>query len=79
MRKRDHNAGEGFEDSAESFGDVFLIALPFFSRLQDEVGVGFIEAHWIEADFVRTDPGNNRSHFRHLGQDGLLQPCIDRR
>ncbi len=50
---------------------------PSLARRQHHEGIGLVEAHRVQAQFIRTGPRHNRLHFRHLGQDGLLHGGID--
>ena len=47
-------------------------------RLQDQKRVGLVGTHRIEAEFVRSGPGNDSCDVRHLREDGGLKPGIDR-
>ncbi len=45
--------------------------------LQHHEGVGLVEAHRVEAEFVGAGAGDDGLHFRHLFQNGLLHAAVD--
>jgi len=67
------DTGELFHHFAQFTQQPFLVLhAPFIARLQLQEAVGFVGAHRIKAQFVRSDAGDHRFDFGHLGKDCTL-------
>ena len=58
---------------AQLTDEPFLVRhAPFLARLELEEGVGFVEPHGIEAEFIRADASDDFGHFGDLGEQCAL-------
>ena len=73
LGEAEFDAGEVLQHRAQFPAEPFLVGLaPFTLRLELEEHVAFIQAHRIQAQFVRSHPRHDVLHFRYRRQQRLL-------
>jgi hypothetical protein len=72
------HAGKVGHDGAQLVGQPGRIRVtPGVAWLQHHEGVGLVQAHGVQAQFVGTGAGDDGLDLRYLLQDGLLHPAVD--
>ncbi len=78
LREGKADAGEIGHHRAQLVGQPGRVGIaPGVARLQHHEGVGLVEAHRVEAEFVGAGAGDDGFHFRHLGQNDFLHAAVD--
>jgi len=71
------DAREVGHDPPHLVREPILVRLtPLVHGLEHQEGIRFIEAHGVQADFIRPYPGDDFFHLRHPGQDGFLDAAV---
>ena len=72
------DAREVLHHLAQLVGEPFLVRLaPFGTRLEHQEGIGLVQPHRVETEFVGTGARDDAFHFRHPRHDGLLHAQVE--
>ena len=77
LGKAINQARKAFQDTAQLGNDVVLAAAPFALGFEHQKGVGFVQTHRVQAQFVRARARHDGQHFGYVLQDRLLHPGVD--
>ena len=76
--KAEADAGKVGHHGAQLVGQPGRVGIaPGVARLQHHEGVGLVEAHRVEAEFVGAGAGDDGLDLRHLRQNRLLHAAVD--
>ena len=78
LREAVNQTGKSIQHLTQAVQQRFLVTghAPLFFRLQLQKGIGLIDTHRVEADFIGTGPRHDAGHFRHFFHYRLLKATV---